>query len=386
MLTGLSALETTDWSRLLHAYGRATDAPGHLRALVEGDEAARNAALTYLNSAILHQGTPWTATGPVTCVLAGLLADPRIDSGGPWLRVRVLAFLAGVVEAVGVPWASRQELERQARYDLAPLLDADDDDALYEDAEAADALYAAALLGCAGAVPLLVQPVLASLNHPDSSVRAQAATTAAQLARLPEVFGDAQRQALALRLSALARATPNTDERSTLVLMLGELGVAPSEFLEDASPAVRVCAAMAKGLETNEAATRELLQALEHHAAQMDDWFKVRPPPFKMRPRFYMLERLLERVKDFDRLLPVAVTLARVTVKQCVDMEWGPLLAAAFPAGDGQVRTDAQRRFLSELVANADLWDPTFGNPGMWFRKAGLPYQRAACAERLAGP
>ncbi|RKH95851.1 hypothetical protein [Corallococcus sp. AB038B] len=386
MITGLSALETTDWSRLLHAYGRATDAPGHLRALVEGDEASRDAALTYLDSAILHQGTPWTATGPVTCVLAGLLAEPRLDSGGPRLRMHVLAFLSGVAQAVGDHWASRQEQERLARYDLAPLLDAGDDEALYQDEEAANSLYATAFLGCAEAVPLLVEPVLASLDHPDSGVRAQAATTAAWLARVPEAFGDAQREVLALRLTALAQATPNTDERSTLVLMLGELGEAPSAFLEDASPAVRVCAAMAKGLETNEAATRELLQALEHHAAQMDDWFKERPPPFEMRPRFYVLECLLERVKDFDRLLPAAVTVARVTTKYCVDREWGPLLAAAFPAGDGQVRTDAQRRFLSELVANADLWDPTFGNPGQWFRKAGLTYQRSACAERLSGP
>lgn len=386
MLTGVSALEATDWSRLLHAYGRATDAPAHLRALVEGNEARRSAALTYLNSAILHQGTPWTATGPVTCVLVGLLADPRLDSGGPQVRVSVLAFLAGVVEAVGDQWASWQEVERLARYDLAPFLDADDDEALYEDEEASNALYATAFLGCGVAVPLLVEPVLASLDHPDSSVRAQAAATAVQLARVPEAFGDTQRRALALRLTAMARATLNTDERSTLVLMLGELGVAPSEFLEDASPAVRVCAAMAKGQETNEAATRELIQALEHHAVQMDDWFKVRPPPFAMRPRFYVLKRLLERVKDFERLLPVAVTLARVTVKQCVDMEWGPLLAAAFPAGDGQVRTDAQRRFLSELVANARLWEPTFGNPEKWFRKAGLPYQRNACAERLTVP
>jgi hypothetical protein len=32
MLTGLPALEQTDWSRLFHAYGRATDTPDHLRA------------------------------------------------------------------------------------------------------------------------------------------------------------------------------------------------------------------------------------------------------------------------------------------------------------------------------------------------------------------
>jgi hypothetical protein len=34
MLTGLAALENTDWSKLHHVYGRATDTPGHLRALL----------------------------------------------------------------------------------------------------------------------------------------------------------------------------------------------------------------------------------------------------------------------------------------------------------------------------------------------------------------
>lgn len=40
MQTGFAALEATDWSTLHHAYGRATDTPGHLRALVEGDHEA----------------------------------------------------------------------------------------------------------------------------------------------------------------------------------------------------------------------------------------------------------------------------------------------------------------------------------------------------------
>jgi hypothetical protein len=45
MLTGLAALEKTDWSRLHHAYGSATDTPAHLHALLEGDEQARHEAM-----------------------------------------------------------------------------------------------------------------------------------------------------------------------------------------------------------------------------------------------------------------------------------------------------------------------------------------------------
>ena len=33
METGLALLDKTDWSRLHHAYGRANDTPGHVRAL-----------------------------------------------------------------------------------------------------------------------------------------------------------------------------------------------------------------------------------------------------------------------------------------------------------------------------------------------------------------
>lgn len=54
MLTGLAALENTDWSKLQHAYGRSTDTPSHLRALLDGDSEARKKTISHLWSAILH--------------------------------------------------------------------------------------------------------------------------------------------------------------------------------------------------------------------------------------------------------------------------------------------------------------------------------------------
>jgi hypothetical protein len=47
------------------------------------------------------------------------------------------------------------------------------------------------------------------------------------------------------------------------------------------------------------------------------------------------------------------------------------------------VETEPQRRYLEALVANAGLWDPGFGNPLQRFRRAGLPYDRAACSRTL---
>ncbi len=145
-----------------------------------------------------------------------------------------------------------------------------------------------------------------------------------------------------------------------------------------------MCAALAPALKTDERATAELLEALEHHAGDLDGWFAEKPPQFPMRPRFTVLQRLLERVNDLDRLLPAALAIVRVTTKHCVDSEWGPLLVAAFSDGSGSVRADSQRRFLAALVERTELWDPHFGNPLKWFRQAGLPYDRAACLSLTA--
>jgi hypothetical protein len=92
MITGLPALEQTDWKSLYHAYGYALDTPEHLRALLEKDSTKRRAALNHLWSAIIHQGTPWTATGPVALVIVGFLSDSRIDCGDLPLRASLLSF------------------------------------------------------------------------------------------------------------------------------------------------------------------------------------------------------------------------------------------------------------------------------------------------------
>ena len=102
-----------------------------------------------------------------------------------------------------------------------------------------------------------------------------------------------------------------------------------------------------------------------------------------MQPRFPVVQALVRRVSDFDRLAASAVALVSVTNLACVDFDWGPLLAAAFPLGDGIVRTDGQRRYLRALVDHDALWNPRVGNPRRWFQKAGLPYDRAECDRRL---
>jgi hypothetical protein len=379
MLTGLAALEHTDWSRLHHAYGRATDTPGHLRALLREDRESREKAMSHLWSAIIHQGTPWTATGPAALVVAGLLSDGRLDHGEP-IRANLLSFLACVAGAPARAGWSIEELERLAAFDIGPLLDAGDDDALYGTEDAANSFYARSILGCIEVVPLLMQAVLEGLANSSPRVRACAAMSATTLAHTESLRHFAKD--LESRLLALARCAWDNDERSAHMLALGDLGFSPTEFLEDPSPAVRLCAALAPGLEADPAATAVLIRALEN-AGSIDEWFVERPPQFAMRPRFTVVARLVERVKDFERLVAAAEAVVQVTSASIVDFDWGPLLVAAFPDGNGTVATGAQRRFLRALVNRAELWDPGCGNAYKWFEKAGLPYDRRRCAERI---
>jgi hypothetical protein len=155
------------------------------------------------------------------------------------------------------------------------------------------------------------------------------------------------------------------------------------EFLNDPSFAVRICAAMAPGLRGHRDATAVLLDAFNGHVTQIDGWFTDGPPQFVGWPRFYVIDRLLETVKDFEKLADGAIALLPIADKHTVDRDWGKLLAAAFPHGDGVVKSDAQQRFLQALVDQQNLWDRAYANPEKWFRKAGLPYDRKGCAARL---
>jgi len=383
MLTGLPALETTDWSRLHHAYGRAADTPGHLRALLQPDLESRKQAMSHLWSAIIHQGTPWTATGPAALVVAGLLSDERIDRGEP-IRANLLSFLVSVAEAPEQAGLNAEELERMAAFDIEPFLDSEDDEALYGNEDAANSFYARSILGCIKVAPVLMKVMLDGLANTSPRVRACAAMGAVTLAKTDALRAYAKE--IESRLFALAQAAQDTDERSAHVLALGDLRCSPIAFLEDKSPAVRMCAALAPSLATSPDAINELLNTLEHHAGQIDEWFVEKPPQFAMRPRFPVVTRLTQQVKNFDRLVNAAIAVVGVTAKFCVDFDWGPLLAAAFSDGSGKIKAESQRRFLRALVKNSELWDSTFGNAFKWFKQAGLPYDRKACAKITEEP
>ncbi|MCB9697023.1 MAG: hypothetical protein H6738_09620 [Alphaproteobacteria bacterium] len=133
-------LAAVDWTSLHDAYGPATDAPTHLRALLEGDASAQRAAVSYLDGALLHQGTPFTATPEAARFVGRHLADPRVAP----VRGELVGFLAGVVEAGGA--LTDEELAAMALPDLDERLATLEDP--YEDVAVADALYARSVGGC----------------------------------------------------------------------------------------------------------------------------------------------------------------------------------------------------------------------------------------------
>lgn len=113
-----------DLAGLVHAYGVATDTPAHLAALVGGDVDAVDKAVYHLNSAIIHQSTPWPATGPAVRYVCERVLDGTL---APSARPGVTRFLAEVADAIAVATdQGPEDLEAQrdelaADHDLAAM-------------------------------------------------------------------------------------------------------------------------------------------------------------------------------------------------------------------------------------------------------------------------
>ncbi len=384
------------WSDLYHAYGVATDTPRHLAALVGDDRQARAAAIEHLFGAVIHHGTPWSATAPVALEVARLLRDPSLDRGARArrggsdarpTRAVLLDFLALVGEAADYDVPERDLLaaaypaHRSTDVDRAAAAIVAGSEEPWEDETVVSALDARAVLDCRRIAPELYRPVAAELDHPDPQVRMSAANALRPLLRHPQLASGLR--AVRARLMDIADRA-GVDERAACMVTIGQLGGQPREFLADPHPGVRACTALAPALAGDPAATRELLVAL-HDPARADAWFRLPLPQFDGRVHFILLDALLARVRDFATLLPIARAVAKVASKHTVDRDWGPLLLAAFPEPieDDRWITAVQRAFLEALVANDELWDRRYTGPVRWFDQVGLPYDRDSCA-RLA--
>ena len=410
----------TDWSALEHAYGQASETPFHLLALVGNDAAARSQAVAHLDAAILHQGTPCSATAPAARMVARLLSDPRtaelVEDVFPWapeprpLRLALLDFLAGVAEAcrfdtphqellaIAYP-PDRDEAElqridcdrRAAMAELGPdaatrlLVDkAEPPPALraaWEDEQYGEAMAARNVLACRQTTGELLERVSPFLDDADEQLRTHTLNVVVTLLADPALA--AVVPALVRRLETVAAASPSMRERATVAIMLGRLGAQPYGLLADAHPAVRACAALAPAMAADPRAARELLTALaDPHTA--DGWFEEPLPGLDGWFRFALVAAAVARVRDFTELLPAALAVVRLASSYTVDSDWGPLLKAAFPQPytAGAPLSPAQRSFLAALVDNPALWEGV-ANPCLWLMEAGLPQDRDGCRQLL---
>jgi len=356
------ALLQVDWDSLDHAYGRAGDAPGQLQALVGDDPQARSRAVGYLDAAMLHQGSVYSATAPFMRIVAGLVADPRtavpVADILPWdpelrpLRVALLDYLAMFAQAcrLKVPDedlvrdaypAGRDEADLQRIYrarracdwrlDPDPATRTPPPPAVMEavnDKEYRRAMRARPLLACREVVPDVFEAVLPLNSNSDPAVRTSAMTAATYCLDHAEL-GD-RKAALAGLLADTAAVSPEPRERAAIARLLGMLGRRPEALLRDEHPGVRACAALAPEFSGDQGATRELVSALEA-PQDADQWFTGWLPGQEGWFHRDLATALAARAGDLETVLPAALGLTTLSHTLSYDHDLAPFVRLAFP-------------------------------------------------------
>lgn len=402
-------LTQTDWSEFDHAYGPASDAPFHLLALLGDDSQARSAAVGYLDSAVLHQGTIYSATAPVARVVAAMLDDPRtaepVENVLPWdtavrpLRLDLVGFLTRVAEScmfdamddaalkaeahpVGRSEADMERIRAETRAWLRDVTDDDPSPPPHKppvamlDHDFQQAMHARTMLACRSTAPELLDALTAVFDDPDDRIRVKALEGAVRLSGHQDLV--AAQAMLAERLESTATSCSDPRTRAAAARLIGMLGLRPLSLLLDAHLGVRACAALAPELADDPRATRAILDALLT-PLDADHWFEGHLPGQKGWLRFELIWAAVERVDDFEELLPAALAALPLAGIFTLDKDLGTFLTAAFPHlhQDGDSLSPAQRAYLSALIDREDLWRAASTRP--WFRRTGLPHERDAC-------
>jgi hypothetical protein len=205
----LEGLDQVDWGRLTHAYGPASDTPGHIRQFASRDAEGREGARANLANTLAHQGTRYTATAAAVPFLFELLGRPATPEKGELIRLLVF-FAAGYHDKflpLGFdPAAAFADADKVAPEDAGPEH--------YDDyGPAVAALWAR---NAYEAVRRRVGRFRALARHRDRDTR-RAAVFA--LAWFPAA---ARTSAPAVRRVCRGRSRP--DERANAILCLGILG------------------------------------------------------------------------------------------------------------------------------------------------------------------
>lgn len=222
--TVLESLSETDWSRVEHAYGPATDVPDLLRAVVSTDAETRGNAMWELYGNIIHQNTRFSATPKVVPYLLNLAAASNVPD-----RATLLSYLTNLIAG---PYTVRDGFwicdgQRTVAYDD-------------EQAEIALACYQAALPGIPSLIQLATGP-FAAVRTAAVSVLGCFRTERDQL--LPVLRARAEVETVASVRAAIAFSTALLTEGTPVF----EAAVRPFHE-QDVSSLVRVTAAIMLGL------------------------------------------------------------------------------------------------------------------------------------------
>ncbi|OLF07060.1 HEAT repeat domain-containing protein [Actinophytocola xanthii] len=311
----LEGLDSVNWAGLRHAYGKATDVPGQIRALRSADSREREAALDQLFFNIIHQGSQTDAAPYAVPFLLEILAAPDTED-----RAKVLELLAYLATGYdhelleyGWPFEGPGETHRAVR----------------------------------AGVPLFRE----LLRDEEPAVRIRAAYA---LAWFPENAAESLRSLVPLLAAA--------DELlvATTTVAVGLLGGRADAGLADERPVVRWAAAIAcahvDGQEASSAAVDELL------AAAAGSVNHVRGVPFMDGDLDSYAAVALRRVgarqvdAGFDRLL---TRIPAVSGEEALSVV-GVALEIAFPrdlpGGGYQALNRRQRGLIDQLVRSPDVW------------------------------
>jgi len=391
-MLGWAAVEGLDWSRLFHAYGPATDTPGHLRDLTGDDPAKQAAALDHLYGSINHQYSCYPATSSAVRVVGGLLEDPSLRRAIAPGRESVLAGVLDFFDSVAYGAAMAAEGGAPTTTTLAwadlDVRSGDVEgyfDALAEGTDEFDdspvgRLWEWSSADLFAALAEVMDAVAPLMDDRDPGVALRAVYVLTRIGRAP---GPSNHAAELVNVFAERAAdAPGRDERAALVVGIGELGGDTSPWLGDADVAIRACSAVY--LPTDPAAAQPLLAVLSQ-PEDLKTWF-AEPPWRHYGVRERLIEGLLDRNLTFAEMLPAAVAIAETADPYFPDQDWGLLLHKAFPdvvfepgvqpAPPGPL-DEAQRAFLRALVNNDEIWDKTNGSARLARMRVGIPHTQA---------
>ncbi len=369
MLTGISALQSTNWEQ----YPGNEETPALLLSVLAHDKGRCGDALSCLDDGLrLQLGPRALAAGPIALVLVGFLGDERMDRF-PGLRLGVLNLLVSVAEKLRIHQCDDWEKIREdAAFDPAPFIR--DDSPFIEDARASRSCWARCILACAEVAPHLFPAMESHLDHGSPAVRITASAGAALLTLHPEL--NPSREETAARILDLIRVHHDLYEASSHLANLSKIEAVPQEFLDHPAVAMRITAALSRQFNDDERATTILIDALEQFSSYLDNWDVFAPAV----SRRAIVQELVERVQDFDRLVNATLAVCEASFADHLN-DWHFFLPTAFPQGLPEVLSDSQRQFLQSLVHQDLVWDDN-KVAQKWITEAGLPYDREAC--RLA--